>query len=459
MSHPRIVLVGAGSLFFGRKAIWQLVHSPHLQNGTLCLVDIDPERLDKMKRLAEKVVAHNGVALKIEASTDRRAVLADADFVVLSFARDNAKYRGIDCELSAKYGIRMCSGDTIGPGGILRSMRELPEILKVAEDIRELCPQAWIVNYINPTSVMGIAMKRYFPDLKSFAICDAQHGMKKNYAKLTGVISEDAEWTRELDERFTALSAGVNHFTWLLKLELDGTDLTPTLIEAMRKKAIDEQAEIEKDPAYQGSKGIYNVTIQTQLYDLFGALPTVIAHTKEYLRYWQGHGVCKDQVPPLMLFDSAERLKWTNKVWDRVDAYLSGEAPISEFDTEFGPDPATDIIESMWGNLGKRFYINTWNQGAVPNMDDDAFLELYCDLDMEGPRPLPCPPLPRGPRGLNEQVLDTHELTAQAIVEQDRTLLRRAFLTDPLTKSIADTDALMNDLMAAERDALPDYWF
>ncbi|MDA3874707.1 MAG: glycoside hydrolase family 4, partial [Kiritimatiellae bacterium] len=71
----------------------------------------------------------------------------------------------------------------------------------------------------------------------------------------------------------------------------------------------------------------------------------------------------------------------------------------------------------------------------------------------------PCPPIPRGPRGLNEQVLDTHELTAQAIVEQDRTLLRRAFLTDPLTNSIADTEALMTDLMAAERKALPDYWF
>ena len=140
--YPKMVLLGAGSLFFGRQAIWQMVHSPHLNTGTLALVDTDERRLELMATVANKVVEETGVALKIEASTDRKDVLPGADFVVLSFAADTVQYRGLDCEISAKYGVRMCSGDSIGPGGIFRTMRELPEILACARDVQVLCPDA-----------------------------------------------------------------------------------------------------------------------------------------------------------------------------------------------------------------------------------------------------------------------------------------------------------------------------
>ncbi len=144
-------------------------------------------------------------------------------------------------------------------------------------------------------------------------------------------------------------------------------------------------------------------------------------------------------------------------MWRQVDDFISGAQPISEFMTTFGPDHATDIIENMVGNLGQPFYINTYNRTAVSNMADDAFLELLCDVDMDGPRPRPVGEMPRGVRGLSELVLDTHELTAEAIVKADYALLRRAMMTDPLTNSIAD--AILRDLLAAERDALPDHWY
>ena len=140
---PKVTIIGAGSLFFGRQAIWQMVHSDHLNSGTLALVDIDADRLAKLEKLARMVVEETGVSLKIEASTDRRAVLPGSDFVVLSFARDTVRYRGLDTVISEKYGIRMCSGDTIGPGGVFRAMRELPHIMSCARDVRELCPDAW----------------------------------------------------------------------------------------------------------------------------------------------------------------------------------------------------------------------------------------------------------------------------------------------------------------------------
>jgi alpha-galactosidase len=449
MSSPKVVIIGAGSLFFGRKAIWQMVHSPHLQNGTLALVDTDADRLAKMKKLAEMVIANNRVPLKLEASTDHRDVLKGADFVVLSFAYRNAHYRGVDCEISAKYRIRMCSGDTIGPGGVFRTLREFPHVVQVCQDVQKLCPEAWVINYINPTAVHGIGVKRFFPKLKSFALCDAQWNLRKLYASNVGVPN---------DEKLTIQTAGPNHFTWLLKAEYDGKDILPQVIQSVRTKAedINQQAQGGSSKA----KGWHNNRIAIELFDCLGALPTVTGHTKEYVRYYQGLGVLHtERTPSLKLFEVPDRITWTNQVWQRVDDYIAGRVPISEFDTEFGPDPATDVIETMWGGLKKNLFVNTFNNGAITNMANDAFIELACDLDMNGPRPLPVGAMPRGIRGMCENILDTHELTAEAAYHSDRTLLRRALLCDPLTNSIADTEALMAEMLQVQCEALSPKWY
>jgi alpha-galactosidase len=142
-----------------------------------------------------------------------------------------------------------------------------------------------------------------------------------------------------------------------------------------------------------------------------------------------------------------------------VDAFIGGQTPIQEFTTSFGPDHATDVIESMWSDLGKEFYVNTFNAGAVTNMNDDDFLELCCDIDMAGPRPRPVGEMSRGLRGIMAQVLDSHELAVEAAVTGRRDVLRRAMLTDPLLSSIADADSIIDELLKAERDALPAKWF
>jgi alpha-galactosidase len=116
-------------------------------------------------------------------------------------------------------------------------------------------------------------------------------------------------------------------------------------------------------------------------------------------------------------------------------------------------------MESMWGGLGKTFFINGPNRGAIPNLPDDAYLELRCHVDMAGPQPLPGVPFPRGALALQHQVLDTHELTAEAAVTGDRAVLRRALLTDPICNNIGDADNCIAELLEAERDALPSQWF
>jgi alpha-galactosidase/6-phospho-beta-glucosidase family protein len=456
IQRPKVVVIGAGSLFFGRQAIWQMVTSEHLNGGTLALVDTDPTHLARMTALARKAIEHRGVSLALESSTDRCDVLRDADFVVLSFAEKSVKYRALDCELSAKYGIRMCSGDTIGPGGIMRSLREFPHILECCRDAEALCPDAWVINYINPTAANGIGLRIFAPQLKTFALCDGLHmpHVKNNHARRAGIIGEGETLSPEQDAAFDFRIAGPNHFTWLLKAEYNGEDMAPRIAETLRK-----QAATETDGRDKGAKARLNSAVTYELYKTFGVIPTCTGHTKEYVRYWQGVGTGQDRIPPLSLWDHIPRYERHWEMWNEVDAYNHGVTPMDAFFEKTTADHATDIIENMWSGLGKPFFINTANGTCVPNMPKDAFLEVLCDSTMDGVAPRDVGPAPVGLRGLWQQVLDTHELTARAAVSMERDDLLRAFACDPLTQSLSDAKSLMEELLEAEKDVLPAGWF
>ena len=457
MQGPKVTVIGAGSLFFGRQAIWQMVHSENLNQGTLALVDTNSAHLANMTKLAQKAIDHTGVSLTLESSTDRREVLKDSDFVVLSFAEKSVKYRGIDCETADQLGgIRMCSGDTIGPGGIFRTLRELPVIMQCCRDVEELCPEAWVINYINPTAANGIGIKQYWPQLKSFALCDGLHmpHVKNEYARRAGIIGENEVLTTEQDEKFNLQITGPNHFTWIVHADYDGEDVSAKIGEELRKNAAKET-----DGLDTGAKALYNDSITYQLYQAYGYLPACTGHTKEYVRFWQGRGKNESPMGTLRLWETGDRYEQHWEMWNQVSNYIHGVKSMKEFMETSKADHATDIIESMWAGLDKPFYINTANSSAVPNMPEDAFLEMLCDVDMESVTPRPIGNAPVGLRGLWQQVLDTHELTARAAVECDRDLLYQAFNTDPLAMSLEDNQAIIEALLEKEREMLPEEWF
>jgi alpha-galactosidase len=440
-------------MFFGRQAIKGVMASPVLRGGTLALVDTDAPTLEKMLKLAARAKEHSGAPTKIQGSTDRREVLPGADFVVLSFAREGIRYRGVDVAVAARHGVRMCSGDTIGPGGIFRTLREAHQILAVARDAEALCPHAWVINYINPTAANGILLMRHAPKLRSFALCDGLHEphLRRGLLRKIGLLAPDAA-DPELEARADIRIAGVNHFTWLLRFEVDGRDCLPPYRNYLARAAADEDS-----ATHSKSRG--NGRYRLALAEAFGAVPMCIAHTKEYVPYWQGGSRNPADLEPLALFDAEGRQRERQAVFTGIDRYIAGGAPMAEFFAKTATDHATDVIEAMWGNLGKRFYINQPNRGAVTNLPADAFLELRSALDRDGPRPEPVGELPRGVLAFTHQVLDTHELTVEAAVKCDRTLLRRAMLTDPIVNSVADADAIIGELLAAEREALPAGWF
>jgi alpha-galactosidase len=457
MAGPKIVVIGAGSYFFGKPVIYKMGTSEVLAGGTLALVDTDEKVLRTMMKLARRVFDKTGTGVRLVGSTDRRKVMKDADFVVLTFSERNAYFRGVDTEIAARHGIRMCSSDTIGPGGIFRALREVPHALAMAKDARKLAPNAWVINFVNPTSVLGIALKRYAPAVRSFALCDGHHEPYNtlHWCKTVGILPADstripADVLNKLDLKI----GGVNHCTWIIRFAYDGRDMMPVL-----RKRLVEWVEEEKANPGEKAKPRLNHAYSLQLFDLYGAYPTAVSHTKEYVPFFQGYGV-KPVVPePIKCFEADVRAREMAAAWKITEEYASGKRPTKAFLKDTHGDHATDIIENMWGDLGKSFYINGFNRGSVTNLPDDAFLELRSDINMQGPRPQPFGEFPRGLLALQHQVLDTHELTARAAVTSDREILRRAMLTDPICNNIPDADACIRDLLAAERDVLPREWY
>ena len=457
MAGPKVTVIGAGSYFFGKPIIHKMATSKVMRGGTLALVDTDKPVLRTMAALARRAFKHTKCGVKVVASTNRRDVLADSDFVVLSFSHRNAHYRGVDTEIAAKHGILMCSSDTIGPGGIFRTLRELPKVVEMAKDAHRLAPDAWLINFVNPTTTMGMGLRRYAPEVRSFALCDGHHEpyCSLDWCKIAGILPKKA--TRippDVLARLDLRIGGVNHCTWMVRFNYDGKDMLP----AVRRHLRDEMKRHERKPESH-SKSRWNPHYSMQLFDLFGAYPTAIGHTKEYVPYFQGYGVKPNKPEPITTFDAGERAKGMAADWKRTEAYARGKVSPRQFLKTTHDDHATDIIESMYGGLGKSFYINAPNRGAVTNLPDDAFIELRSDIDMQGPRPQPFGEMPRGVLGLQHQLLDTHELTAEAAMTGDKALLRRAMLTDPLCNNIADADACIRDLLKAEREALPKFWF
>jgi len=451
VNTPKIVIIGAGSLFFGRQAIWAACHLPGLRNCTLSLVDTDRGRLDKIARLARLAFDSSGSSAQVESTTDYRKALPGADFVVLSFSHKNTYYRRIECEVGAKYGIRSCSGDTIGPAGIFHAMREFPAILEIAHAVEELCPDAWLINYVNPSATMGIGLMRH-SKAKSFALCDTHHMPAKKESYLT-LIGEDLSKIDQFDMRI----AGVNHFTWMLKAELEGRDVLPDI-----RNAFERDAATEVDEGY--AKGRFNNFITAQLTDVFGAVPTCTGHTKEYFPYYQGRSPIQEKIPPLSVFDCDDRDRWTQRVWEEIDGYLSGEKPIAEFHSSMSSDHATDVIHTMVVEDGRTYFINRPNSDCVDgsgrpvnNLPEDAFLELECRLDRNGPHPLKVGDFPMGLRSQQFLILDIHELTIEAIIRRDRELLVRALAMDPLVNSIATARVVIDELFEREKEAFLDW--
>ncbi|MBK5288352.1 MAG: alpha-glucosidase/alpha-galactosidase, partial [Acidimicrobiia bacterium] len=269
MPRPIMVtMLGAGSMFTP-ELVKDLFLIPDNAGGTINLVDIDEARLATMTKLVELLAAEHGVAdrWRVAASVDRCAVLPGTDYLVNCIEVSGVDCVGFDSDIPAAYGVDQCIGDTIGPGGVFKGLRTIPVWLEVLADIERLCPKALVLNYTNPMSMMCLAAAR-MSSVSVLGLCHSVQATSQILAARAGIAWRELTWE----------CAGINHLSWFTRLEHDGVDLYPALMERARQN-------LAGHPVEEWDAGDL---VRKDMMLHFGAFITEgSGHLSEYLPYYR----------------------------------------------------------------------------------------------------------------------------------------------------------------------------
>ena len=432
MAGPKITYIGAGSSVFAAQLIRDLVATPGLDGGTFALVDIDTERLDLSRRLTEKVIAVSRKDWQVVSSTQREELLPETDYLINSIEVAGLACVDYDYEIPLKYGVDQCIGDTIGPGGIFKALRTGPEWLQIVADTQRLAPEAVVMNYTNPMSILTLAAART-ASVPVVGLCHSVQGTSRLLATFLGVPYEELQWR----------CAGINHNAWFTTLEHQGQDLYPRLRELAQDPAIYEQ-----EP----------VRLEVMLH--LGAFVTESSgHFSEYVSYFRKR-------PDLIRryarsgyrgesgFYARNWPRWRQENADQARALLAGTKPIELFR---GHEYASYIVEAIELDRPAEIHGNVTNEGSITNLPASGNVEVACRIDAGGIQPQPFGPLPEQLAALNRAHMAVHELVVQALIDRDREKARLALMLDPLTAavcSLEEISRLFDEMWAAEQPYL-----
>ncbi len=432
---PKVTFVGAGSAVFTYEIVTDILATPALESGVFALVDIDAERLELIRQVTELAVKQSGKAWRVEASTERRDVLAGTDYLINTievFGVENVRH---DYDIPLKYGVDQCIGDTIGPGGIFKALRTLPAWLEILADTERLAPNALVLNYTNPMSITCLAGVR----ASSLPIVGLCHSIPHTAEQLAGYLG-----VPYADLRYRA--AGVNHLAWLVELTYQGEDMYPRLRERARDPQIYEQ-----DP------------VRFELMLHLGAFVTESSgHVSEYVPYFRKRPDLLEKYTRAEYrgesgFYANNWPRWRREADEEMRRIIRGDDPL---EIERGPEFASYIMEAMETGTPAVIYGNVPNTGLVDNLPQDGIVEVACLVDANGVQPTHFGRLPTQLAALDAAHMAVHDLVAQAVLERDRQAALYALMLDPLTAAVcapAEIRAMFDEMAAAEAPYLPEW--
>ncbi|GAA0176707.1 alpha-galactosidase MelA [Clostridium sediminicola] len=430
---PKITFLGAGSTIFAKNVLGDCMLTPALQNSHIALYDIDSQRLNESKLLLQSINENsNASRAKIVTYTDRKEALKDADYVVNAIQVGGYDPCTItDFEIPKKYGLRQTIADTIGIGGIFRGLRTIPVMLNFAKDMEEVCPNAWLLNYTNPMSILTGAMLRGTP-IKTIGLC---HSVQVCVPKLLQGLKIDEN---NVDSKI----AGINHMAWLLEVKRNGKDLYPKI----KEKAINRKEKHDDMVRYEIMKQFgYYVTESSE-------------HNAEYMPYF-----IKNKYPELIekfnipLDEYPRRCIGQIENWEKTrDELLANHTIEHTRSNEY----ASYIIEAMETNIPYKIGGNVLNTGLIPNLPSEAVVEVPLLIDGSGVTPCYVGNLPPQLAALNRTNINVHLLTIEAALTLKKEHIYHAAMLDPHTSaelSIDDIKSLCDDLIKAHGSWLPEY--
>lgn len=444
-AHPKIAFIGAGSTVFMKNIVGDVLQRPALSGATIALMDINPQRLEESAVVVNKLISTLGAQAKAETYSDQKKALANADFVVVAFQIGGYEPCTVtDFEVPKKYGLRQTIADTLGVGGIMRGLRTVPHLWKICEDMRAVCPNAIMLQYVNPMAINTWAIAEKYPDIKQVGLCHSVQGTAMELAHDLDIPYEEIRYR----------SAGINHMAFFLTFEhrqKDGSyrNLYPDLHRAYREGRAPKPGWNPRCPnkvRYEMLKRLgYFVTESSEHFAEY--TPYFIKEGREDLI--EKFGIPLDEYPKRCI-EQIER--WRGQ----ADAYRSAD----KIEVESSKEYASSIINSIWTGEPSVIYGNLRNNGCITSLPENCAAEVPCLVDASGIQPTFIGDLPPQLTALMRTNINVQELTVQALITENREHIYHAAMMDPHTAAELDLDqiwSLVDDLLDAHDTWLPDW--
>ena len=447
----KITFMGAGSTVFIRNVLGDCMCREALKDSHFALYDIDGQRLKESELVLKTLNANindNRATITTHLGVEnRKEALRGTNFVVNAIQVGGYEPSTvIDFEIPKKFGLRQTIADTLGIGGIFRALRTIPVMLDFGHEMEEVAPDAWLLNYTNPMSMLTGAMLRG-TGVKTVGLC---HSVQVCVKSLLETLGQDHS-----DERLAGIRskiAGINHMAWLLSITENGKDLYPEL------KALAD----EKMPLWRAAKDKKDKSgnmIRIEMMRNLGYYVTESSeHNAEYQPYWikakypeliDEYNIPLDEYPRRCIKQIAD--------WKKQYQDLSNDPHLSHKLThEYG----SGIIEAIYTNKPFQIGGNVLNHGLIPNLPSKAVVEVPCLVDGNGVQGCYVGELPTQCAAMNMTNINVQLLTIDAALTRKRERIYQAAMLDPHTSaelSIDDIVKMCDELIAAHGDMLPKY--
>ncbi len=423
----KIALIGAGGVIFTQNFIKDILRDDVLRKNHIALMDIDQQRLDNAVAFTRKIGEQLDVTPNYSATTDLREALEGADYVITIFRVGTLDHQRVEQEIPRKYGVDQVVGDSMGPGGMFRGLRTLKALFEVLDAMEEVCPGAYLLNYVNPMSLNTIALNKRARTVKVYGLC---HSVQHTSKQLSKYIDADRS-------KVSFLVAGVNHQAFFLKFEVDGNDAYPQLRQAMCDSSIYDQDRV-----------------RFELMKHFGYFPTESSgHGSEYVPYFRKRKDLRERF--FSLPEGEERTynmelgtsgasllmcaDLQEKNERRIAAIIDGSEQI---DMSPSDEYGVQLIAALEKNELMSANLNVMNNGLIPSLPPECCVEVPCMVSASGIIPCQISDYPEQLAGLNRSMINFQMMGAEAALECSKRKVFQAIALDPLTAAVCSLDEI-----------------
>jgi alpha-galactosidase len=434
----KIALVGAGSVVWTRRLMMDILSFEELRDVTISLMDVDPVRLDTAQKTVERLVQQVGAPARVEGSLNRREAVRGASYVIFAVQVGMHHATLLDFDVPRKYGLKQTIADTLGVGGIFRGLRTIPVLLGLLRDMEEACPDALLLNYVNPMSILCLAAERSSP-IETVGLCHSVQGTARQLAGYLGAPLEDMGYR----------VAGINHMAWFLDLTLKGADgrqhdAYPALWEAMEKPEVFSKDKVR--------------------FEMMRRLGYFVTESSEHMAEYVPYFIKRDDLVERFSIPIDEYVRRSEKNLEKFESTRKEVESGAPIEMRRSHEYAAFIIRAVEANQDWSFNGNVPNSmdrrsaALIPNLPADAIVEVPCLVNRAGVQPCHAGELPTQLAGLNRSHVSVHQLAVEAALTGNRDALYQAVMLDPHTASVLSLDEIWemtDELIEAHGDTLP----